>query len=280
MNREDRDSNPAQSAGPRSRGTWGSYVAIGDSFTEGVADLGVGNRYQGWADRMAQRLSDQRDISEPVFQYANLAVRGRKLPEMVEEQVPRAVELKPDLVTFAGGVNDAMRSSFDLDARASDIERSVRLLRSEGIDVVLFAFGNPARVSRVMGLLADRLAGLRSATLAIAREYNCYLVDFWDQEVFDHTQVWDADRLHLSPLGHELTAEAVLESLGLADDSWRHTRFEPVKHTNFAQSAITNALWARDHGWPWLSRRIRGVSSGDGIEPKYWNYISIEPRRD
>ena len=78
-----------------------------------------------------------------------------------------------------------MRGSFDLNIKATQIERAVRDLRSSGKDVLLFAFGDPGRTSKVMGLIGDRFAGLRSATVAIAEEYGCYLADFWDVDIFD-----------------------------------------------------------------------------------------------
>lgn len=79
-------------------GAIGSYAAVGDSFTEGVGDPGPDGAYIGWADRLAVLLSDQQ--AEGDFRYANLAVRGRLLDQIVEEQVPRAKALAPALVTF------------------------------------------------------------------------------------------------------------------------------------------------------------------------------------
>jgi lysophospholipase L1-like esterase len=36
---------------------WGCYVALGDSFTEGLDDLGPDGAYRGWADRLAEALA-------------------------------------------------------------------------------------------------------------------------------------------------------------------------------------------------------------------------------
>jgi hypothetical protein len=35
-----------------------------------------------------------------------------------------------------------------------------------------------------------------------------------------------------------------------------------------ADDPAADLAWARGYAAPWLSRRLRGVSSGDGIEPK------------
>ena len=100
---------PPAAAGP----VFHRYVAIGDSFTEGVGDPDPErpNGLRGWADRVAEVLA----AATPDFGYANLAVRGRKLPAILAEQVEPAVALSPDLVTIHGGGNDVLRPRVDLD---------------------------------------------------------------------------------------------------------------------------------------------------------------------
>lgn len=256
---------------------WKSFVAVGDSFTEGVGDLGVNDLYLGWADRLAGKLADEYCSQSEPLHYANLAIRGRLLTQMLEDQVPRALEMNPALVSFAGGINDAMRGSFDLDTKATEIEHAVRELRSAGHDVLLFAFGDSSRNSKVMGLIRDRFVGLRSATLAIAEAYDCYLVDFWDMEIFNDPRVWDPDRLHLNPRGHGMVANAAMQSLGWGNSDWL------LEGGEIAQPALPARVkghmsWAKNHGWPWVSRRLRGASSGDGISAKYWEYVDVYPR--
>lgn len=245
---------------------WRRFVALGDSFTEGMEDvLRSDGRHSGWADRVAQRLAEV-DPSGSV-QYANLAVRGRLLPQVIAEQVPVAVDLQPDLVTLGAGVNDAMRRTFDLDALATQLESGVRQLRGAGADVVLFAFGDPSRRSSVMGLIRDRIRGLNSATLAIAEAYGCRVVDFWGAAVFDDDRVWDADRLHLSPTGHQVASSAVLEALGVADAGWRTPGALEAAPGRIRRVA-SHVGWAQRHAGPWVGRRLRGESSGDDITPK------------
>ena len=81
--------------------TFHRYVALGDSFTEGVGDPDPGrpNGVRGWADRAADVLATQTDD----FGYANLAIRGRKLQAVLAEQIQPALALEPDLVTIYAG---------------------------------------------------------------------------------------------------------------------------------------------------------------------------------
>jgi len=243
---------------------WTRYVALGDSFTEGLMDVtGAQGRHVGWADRLAATLA----LHGEGLQYANLAVRGKVMAQVAEEQVPVACDLKPDLVTLAAGINDALRRSYDLHAFATDLENSVRRLRGTGADVVVFAFGDVTRRSKVMGSVSTRVRRSNAATHAIAQRYGCRVVDFWGCAVFDDDRYWDGDRLHLSSEGHELAARAALEELDLGDASWRTPRAAPLPPQPWRRIG-GHVAWASRHLAPWLGRRLRGRSSGDGHAPK------------
>ena len=65
----------------------GAFVAIGDSFTEGLHDPDPGGGFRGWADRVAGALSAR----QPGFRYANLAIRGKRLGDMFAGTKPSGV---------------------------------------------------------------------------------------------------------------------------------------------------------------------------------------------
>jgi lysophospholipase L1-like esterase len=244
--------------------TWTRYAALGDSFTEGLMDVtGPDGRHVGWADRVAATLAER----SPGLEYANLAVRGKVMSQVVAEQVPVACDLKPDLVTLAAGVNDTLRRTYDVHASATHLENAVRSLRDVGSDVVLFAFGDPSRRSTVMGSVTRRIAAANAATHAIAERYGCRVVDFWGTAVFDDDRYWDADRLHLSPEGHILAARAALQTLGFGDDRWRTPHPRPATAPALRRAG-GHLAWVGGHLGPWLGRRIRGRSSGDGVVAK------------
>src|SRR3954452_2850975 len=97
---------------------WSRYVAIGDSFSEGLWDDPDGREapQRGWADLLASHLSQRRTAAgESPLLYANLAIRGRLLKSILVEQVPAALSLKPDLVSLVGGGNDILRPTADVD---------------------------------------------------------------------------------------------------------------------------------------------------------------------
>jgi len=260
---------------PRAR-DWVRYAALGDSFTEGLMDeTRPDGRHRGWADRVARHLASRPGFDEGI-EYANLAVRGRLVTEVIDQQVPAAVRLRPDLASLAVGVNDTLRPHFELDPVATALENGVRDLRGAGADVLLFAFGDPSRRSLAMAPVRSRILAYNSAVRAIAEEYGCYLVSFWQVAVYDDDRLWDEDRLHLSPMGHALAAQTALEALGLGDSSWR-TPLVPAPPTPLGERLADHARWGTRHLAPWIMRRIRGQSSGDTVTPKDPSWVRIRP---
>ncbi|WP_326571387.1 SGNH/GDSL hydrolase family protein [Actinacidiphila glaucinigra] len=243
----------------------GSYAAVGDSFTEGVGDPGPDGTFIGWADRLAVLLSDRRP--EHDFRYANLAVRGRLLDQIVEEQVPRAVELAPDLVTFCAGGNDILRPGSDPDDVAERYEAAVARLTGT-VGTVVLCTGFDTRGIPVLRHLRGKIATYTAHVRAIADRYESPVLDLWSLRSVQDRRAWDADRLHLSPEGHTRVALRAAQVLGLEvpadpDQAWPPERFRAP-----AEIRRDNIQWAREYLVPWIGRRLRGESSGDNVEPK------------
>ena len=111
-----------------------TFVAIGDSFTEGLADDRGDGVYRGWADLVALRLARL----EPKLRYANLAVRGKLIGQIAEDQLEPAAALRPDLASVAGGLNDVMRPGCDVEAVCARIEHCARVLAEASGRLVMF----------------------------------------------------------------------------------------------------------------------------------------------
>ena len=246
---------------------WQSFVALGDSFTEGLNDELPDGSYRGWADLVAERLSEE--LPKPSeFRYANLAIRGKKMHEVVAEQVPKALEMQPDLVSLVGGVNDLLRPKFDLELITAQLSESVAAFRESGIDVLLLVGANPAaRSSSMIGMMSNRLDALNQTMADVARDQDCLVVDVSDVDIFYHFRLWSDDRLHLSTLGHERVAGAYIETLELGDGSWRDP-LPAMDPLNTRDRVLADSIWAGKFLAPWLGRRLTRRSSGDGREPK------------
>ncbi|MFE9256648.1 SGNH/GDSL hydrolase family protein [Streptomyces sp. NPDC006879] len=242
-----------------------SYVAIGDSFTEGVGDPGPDGGFLGWADRLAVLLADRRPEGE--FRYANLAVRGRLLDQIVEEQVPRARELAPDLVSFCGGGNDIIRPGSDPDLVAERFERAVADLTS-AVGTVMITTGFDTRGVPVLRHLRGKVATYTAHVRAIADRHGCPVLDLWSLKSVQDRRAWDGDRLHLSPEGHTRVALRAAQVLGLDVPTDPDQPWPPLRPRGSAEATRDNIHWAREHLVPWIGRRLRGESSGDHVEAK------------
>jgi lysophospholipase L1-like esterase len=247
----------------------GSFVALGDSFTEGLDDPrtdGVG--YLGWADRFAGMLAEHR----PGLRYANLAVRGKLLGEVADEQVKPAVAMAPDLVSLAAGGNDLLRPRGDPDTLAERFDEVVRTLLMGGGQVLVFTGFDPR--FPVLRLIRGRVAAYNMHLRAIADRHRCHLVDLWSMSVLHDPRAWSADRLHLTPDAHRRVALRACEVLGApAAADWREPwppagGAAPPPARAWLAARRSDLRWARVYAAPWLARRVRGVSSGDGAGAK------------
>jgi lysophospholipase L1-like esterase len=254
-----------------------SYVALGDSFTEGLDDPSPGGAgsFRGWADRLAEEFAER----NPAFRYANLAVRGRKIEAIVAEQVPRAIEAAPELVSLSGGTNDVLRPTVDLDAVARTFEGAVRSLRANGSQVLLFQSVDPTARSRLIGRTLGRIKALTTMVEEVSEQHQCVLVRLWGAPVFSHPQAWSVDRLHLSPDGHARVAAAVMEALGYGDHAWADD-FGAYPDQSRRERLVADLHWARTYLGPWVGRRLRGVSSGDVVTPKYPELGPVRRQQD
>lgn len=244
------------------RHPWTRYVAIGDSFTEGIGDPEPSSPggHRGWADRVAEVLASQTED----FAYANLAVRGRLLQGIWDEQVGPALELRPDLVSVSAGGNDILRPGTDPDEVAGRLDRMIGELAPA--TVVVFT-GPDIGMTPVMKTIRGKVAIFNENVHAVALKHDAIVADLWALRELSSPQMWAEDRLHFSPLGHHTIARMVLGALGvehglaplepasMPKKTWRRARSEDL-------------VWAREYFVPWVVRRLTGRSSGDGVQPK------------
>lgn len=268
-----------------------SFVALGDSFTEGMNDPVPGGGFRGWADRLAETLAAR----DPGFRYANLAVRGKVLRQIVSDQVPAGVSLldgaaTPALVSLAGGGNDLLRPGGDPDTLAELFDAAVARLVQTGSRVLLFTGFDP-RAFWLMGLLRGKIAAYNMHLRAIADARGCDLVDLWGMRFLTRPEAWSADRLHLTSESHRKIAERAAETLGIQPAVpvpagaagapppivWSRPAVAKRDRGAWTVARREDYHWAREHFGPWLGRRLRGTSSGDGRTAKRPRLTPVTP---
>lgn len=243
---------------------WTRFVAIGDSFTEGIGDpepLSPGGN-RGWADRVAEVLSERTED----LAYANLAVRGRLLHQIIDEQVGPALQLRPDLITISAGGNDIIRPNTDPDDVAGRLDQAVERLRSDSATVVLFT-GPDIGMTPVLGRMRGKVAIYNENLRTIALRHDAVIADMWSLRELGNPRMWAPDRLHFSATGHHTIARMVLRALAVDNDLEPLTP-EALPARDWRQARVDDMGWAREYLVPWVIRRIRHQSSGDNVTAK------------
>jgi lysophospholipase L1-like esterase len=258
----------------------GALVVMGDSFTEGLEDdLGATGRHLGWADRVAAALSTRSGR----VRYANLAVRGRLLDQVVDEQLPVAVALQPDLATFHAGPNDVLRPRTDVADVLRRYDRAVGSLIAAGVPTLLFTVIERAGgTGRTAARLAARFGVFNAGVRASAARHGALVADLGAVPALHDRRLWHEDRLHLISEGHARVAAGVLETLGISDPAllggepgWWRVPLRPGPITGRRADLVADVRWVRRYFAPWVSRRLRGVSSGDGLTAKHATLVDV-----
>ena len=246
------------------------YVAIGDSFTEGVGDERPDGSVRGWADLAAQAWADA--IGEPI-EYANLAIRGKLVWPIVEEQLEPALALKPTHLSFNGGGNDMLRPRTSIAHVVEAFTRVIERCDAQGVQLILLSGANPSAGLPLRGLIQRRGDELSEAVVAhiedrpdIVRALN------WPDAELSRASYWSSDRLHMNARGHHRVAARVLTALGMEPPGEWWSLPEP------ADAARPGGVaYYREHVAPWIGRRLTGRSSGDGRTAKFADWTRLDP---
>ncbi|MBE2999574.1 SGNH/GDSL hydrolase family protein [Nocardiopsis sp. HNM0947] len=243
------------------------YVALGDSQTEGVGDGHESTGWRGFADRFAVLLARH----HPSLSYANLAVRGRRAHQVHHEQLAPALGLEPDVATVVAGVNDVLRPRFEAAQVAGHVESVWAALRGQGAQVLSMTFPDPAPLVPAARPVSGRVRELNALLRRAARRQGVLLAEMEGHAVVGDARLWSQDRLHAGPEGHARMAAALAQVWGLpgSDDSWTRPLPGPAPVGRAGWQALAGEVgWAARFVGPWVLRRVRGRSSGDGRSAK------------
>jgi lysophospholipase L1-like esterase len=250
----------------RSVTTFRRYVAIGDSSTEGLEDPDGNGGYRGWADRLAQHIADSQD--EPL-EYANLAIRGMRMKEIRTGQLDDALAMQPDLLTVFGGVNDLIAGPCNFDSIRADYVIIFGEARRQGATVLTFTMPDPTAINPLGKYWRDRAARLNDIIRTEAEKHGVLVMDFEQYSVAEDPRLWFEDHLHGNELGHQMIAAALAWRLGVDgfDERWAELEGEAAWPRG-REKLRGDIDWARNYVAPWLSKGIRGIRQGRGIQRK------------
>jgi hypothetical protein len=196
-------------------------------------------------------------------------VRGRRLDQIIVEQIPVAERLEPDLVALFGGGNDIMSRGWTERTVARRVDHAIKALTSLAPSVVVFTLSDIADRMPFGWRMRPRIEALNASLREAAVSYGAQLIDLWPDPAAKDSRYFGPDRLHLAELGHRRLAAHLLGSLGVShDSSW----LAPLPGVAAPLSMAAHARWVYQQVWPVVRGRIRnrliGREPGDGIVPK------------
>ena len=183
-----------------------TYVAMGDSFTAGLEP-----GQTRWADELARELGAR---------YVNLASVGATSEHVELEQLERALELEPDVVTLVCGANDVLfETRPDPEAYAARLSRMFTRLRRElpSAHIVTATYPDISRFlelrPRTRARVVEGMNRFNAAIRRVARRHDIVLMESFDHPAASARETYAEDGFHPSPEGHRAAAREFLRAL-------------------------------------------------------------------
>lgn len=195
------------------------FVALGDSFTEGIGDPVEGIRLQSAFDWLAQWMQ----AANPGLRYTNLASRGLRAAEIRAQQMQRGLGLGPDFVSVVAGANDCLKGPFSAERLRAELNLMLGAFQSVGAR--LFTATLPDFTLRlelpngVRERVRRNLEAAGGVIRELAHQHGAVCFDFWGHPLERDPTLWSADGVHPNARGYLEVARqvaVVLEQHGIA----------------------------------------------------------------
>jgi lysophospholipase L1-like esterase len=222
-----------------------SFVALGDSITLGMGDPLPGGAWRGWAALLASAMA--------VEEFHNLAVSGALSVDVERQQLPRALELRPDVASVIVGVNDTLRRTFDVARVGAAAAHTVAALAAADAVVLTMRLPDPGRMFGLPAALARPLSrrtrAVNRVVDAVALRFGTLHFDAANHPATYDRRMWSVDRLHPSERGHRLVARGYAALLGLPSPRWpgeEPTSPVPTRRAQVGWLATKGTRWMVD----------------------------------
>jgi lysophospholipase L1-like esterase len=235
-----------------------TFVALGDSITLGVGDpvravdpeTGQNRRaWRGWAALLAEGLSDP--------ELHIVAGNGACSADVERDQLPRALQLRPDVASVVVGINDTLRPNFDPAGIEAAAAHTIGALRAAGAEVLTMRLPDPGRMlgapSCFARPLARRAREINAVMDGLAGRFGTVHYDAAGDEVVYDKRMWAVDRLHPSERGHRHIARRFHQMLAAQEFPLGP---EPdAEPGNPPPSKAAQFAWMATKGTAWVVRR-------------------------
>jgi uncharacterized protein (DUF952 family) len=170
-----------------------------------------------------------------------------------------------------------MRPTFALDEVVENLDAMLAALTAAGATVLTNTFPDPSSIAPLFRRLAHRVAAYNERIHHVARARGALVVDFAARGVGTDLRIWSPDRIHANPHGHSLIAAAFADTLGLPGFTGWDDPLPTAARVSAVRRAGAELRWLGGDVAPWMLRRVRGRSSGDGITAKRPRLVPVAP---
>lgn len=224
-----------------------NLVVIGDSAAYGVGDQ-HGSEVRGWAWYLSHVFYD-------ACNYLNFSRPGAQSLEVLETQLPKALQEAPDICAVFVGGNDLLRNGFSPEKLYVNLRSTCSALMEIGSEVVLIELHDPNQLLRLPRLLkrvlCRRVESVNDTYYRIADELGALLIRTRQIPNVHDLQNWHIDRMHPGTKGHQLLAREIAENLRRR--GWALEL--PQCTANQKEKKSLQIRWLIKNGAPWFLKR-------------------------
>jgi len=225
-----------------------TFAVLGDSAASGVGDSDANGITRGWAYYLIQ------SFTEPIV-FSNLSRPGAQSAEVLEHQLPIALELQPDICAVIVGGNDALRNGFDPEKYHQNMRKTLFQLQESGTQILLLQLHEPTKIVKLPKLLGQiflrRINAVNQVIDKLSREFDVEVLRTRRISGIYERKVWHIDRMHPSKYGHQLMASHFRELLVKRNWQIAPIQIDSIK----TASKATSIKWMLRNGTPWFLKR-------------------------
>ena len=189
------------------------YVALGDSTAEG---MGASTPQRSYTNIVFESLKDRYKQAK----YLNVARSGAILKDVLQSQMPKAIEAKPSLITLSIGANDIIRRT-KLDEFEGDLRELLTSLRQKTDATILIStvpdLSLTPAVPKLLKTYSKYKAGkLNQIIYKVGEETSTVTVDLFEDSravLKMFPEAIASDGWHPSDFGYALWANTILVML-------------------------------------------------------------------
>jgi lysophospholipase L1-like esterase len=189
-------------------------VALGDSMTAGGDDDAEGLPCRNWVDWFVELMRRE----DPAFCAVNLAVKGKKLKDLLDEQLDPALQREPALVSVMIGGNDLrLTRRWEPEPFERDLQQLLHRLAERSHPLVLlatipdFALVLPFSSYDIRRAMQHAIRAANAIISRVGQAAGAVVVELHREAASYDLDNYSKNLMHPNARGHELIGALMFE---------------------------------------------------------------------